>query len=107
MDPDMKRSVLAILLVGVIAAATLLPHTAEARHGRRGAFIGGLAAGALIGGVLAAPAYAYPRYYYPPYAYPPYAYGPVYYGYPPRCFRRLETRWNGYRWYRARVLVCY
>jgi hypothetical protein len=106
----MKRSLLTVLLASIVAGSVMLPHSAEARRGRGGAFVGGLAAGALIGGLLAAPVYARPRYYYSPYAYPPYAYGPyVYYGYPPppRCFRRLESRWNGYRWYRTRVLVCY
>lgn len=106
----MKRLLRAILLACVVASATLLPHAAEARHrGSPGAFIGGLAAGALLGGVLMAPAYAYPPYYRP-YAYPHYYHGPaVYYDYAPapRCFRRLESVWNGYRWYRKRVLVCY
>lgn len=105
----MKRSLLAALLACIVVVVTSVPHPAEAaRRGRAaGAFIGGVAAGALLGGLMA-PAYAYPRYY-PPYAYPGHYYGPVYYGHAPapRCFRRFESVWNGYRWYRRRVLICY
>jgi hypothetical protein len=100
MEMIMKRSLLAMMLACLVAGATLLPQAAEARHRRSaGAFVGGFAAGALLGGMLMAPGYAYPHPYY----------GPVYYGYAPapRCFRRFESVWNGYRWYRQRVLICY
>ena len=93
----------------VVAGLILAPGRAEARHGV-GAFFGGLAAGAIIGGVLAAP-YGYPAPYYGPY------FGPAYYGgpygsgyYPPyysrACYHRIQSVWNGYRWYRRRVLIC-
>jgi hypothetical protein len=90
MDTDMRRSLAACPLVSLIAGSVMLPSSAEA--GRRGRyaspFVGGLADGALIGGSLAAPAYAHPRSYYSRYAY-------AYYPPPARCFRRVETRWNG------------
>lgn len=105
----MKRWIVAAMLAGSLASAAIVSDPAEAGHRGRsaGAFIGGLAAGAVIGGILLAPRH---HPYYPPYAYPPYPYGAYgYYGYlpPPRCFRRVETYWNGYRWRRVRALRCY
>jgi hypothetical protein len=96
-----KRWALAALLIGSALMATM--QAAEARHRGYGpgpgAFFGGLAVGAIIGGALAAP-------YYPGPYYEPYYYGyPAYYG--RRCYRRYQPVWNGYGWYRQRVLVCY
>jgi hypothetical protein len=102
----MKRKLtVAVSAAIIVLGLALIPGRADARHGA-GAFFGGLAAGAILGGVLAAP-YAYPAPYY----------GPVYYGapypygcYPPyysgRCFHRVRTLWNGFGWYRQRVLIC-
>ena len=73
----MKKTVLAIAISAVLAAATLAPSAADARSRGVGYGIaGGLVAGALIGGAIASgPAYAYPRAYYPVAGYEPYAYG--------------------------------
>jgi hypothetical protein len=73
----MKKTVLAIAISAVLAAATLAPSAADARGRGVGLGIaGGLVAGALIGGAIASgPAYAYPRAYYPVAGYEPYAYG--------------------------------
>jgi len=73
----MKKTVLAIAISAVLAAATLAPTTADARSRGVGYGIaGGLVAGAIIGGAIASsPAYAYPRAYYPVAGYEPYAYG--------------------------------
>ncbi|HRE20831.1 MAG TPA: hypothetical protein PKW21_07340, partial [Rhabdaerophilum sp.] len=68
---------------------------AEARYGRKGALIGGLAAGALIGGALL----AQPRP----------AYGaPVYVEEGPTCYFVRERVWDDYRerWVRVRRRVC-
>ncbi len=89
----------------IVVGLALTPGRAEARHGA-GAFFGGLAAGAIIGGVLAAP-YGYPAPYYGPAYYGgpyPYGYYPPYYS--RACYHRLQSVWNGYRWYRRRVLIC-
>jgi hypothetical protein len=77
----MKKTLLAIAAIAVLAVATLAPSDAEARYRGRGVglgIVGGLAAGAIIGGAIAAgsgPAYAYPRAYYPVAGYEPYSYG--------------------------------
>jgi hypothetical protein len=73
----MKKTVLALAVSAVLAAATLAPTTADARGRGVGLGIaGGLVAGALIGGAIASgPAYAYPQAYYPVAGYEPYAYG--------------------------------
>jgi hypothetical protein len=73
----MKKTVLAIAISAVLAAATMAPTAADARgRGVGYGIAGGLVAGALIGGAIASgPAYAYPRAYYPVAGYEPYAYG--------------------------------
>ena len=72
----MKKTVLAIAISAVLAAATPAPSVADARsRGVAYGVAGGLVAGALIGGAIASsPAYAYPRAYYPVAGYEPYAY---------------------------------
>lgn len=83
----------AAALVAVFALAPV--NEAEARYGRKGALIGGLAAGALIGGALL----AQPR--------PAYG-GPVYVEEGPRCYFVRERVWDDYRerWVRVRRRVC-
>ncbi|MCZ7641438.1 MAG: hypothetical protein M5U33_00100 [Pseudorhodoplanes sp.] len=92
----MSKTILSIAAAGLVALATITaPAPAEARRGGAVAagIIGGLAVGALLGGA------------YRPYG--PY-YGPAYYGaYGPGCVIRRERVWNGYRWVRQRVRVCY
>lgn len=92
----------------LIAAASLVPSTAEARHGRvaAGAFAG-FAAGAIFGAALGGGYWGpYPYYYgYPaPIFYPP---GPYYgpYGYYGYGGCAIHTVWTGRRW--RHVRVCY
>lgn len=80
----MKKTLLAIATIAVLAIGTLAPTDADAAQRGRGrghghghgvglGIAGGLVAGAIIGGAIAAgagPAYAYPRSYDPAYAYP-------------------------------------
>jgi hypothetical protein len=92
------------ILIATAAAAALTiasvaaPEQAQARHGRNGALIGGLAAGALLGAAVAnGPYYAYgPGPYY--------GAGPGYYG--PGCYWHRERVWTGYGWRSRRVRVC-
>ena len=106
----MKNTLTAVAAAAIVAAATLVPDTAEARRGRGGAIaagvIGGIAAGAIIAGAG--------RHYYGGYGYGPgYGYGggyyaPAYYGgYGPGCVIRRERVWDGYGWRVQRVRVCY
>ncbi len=81
----MRKTLLAIALSAVLAAATLMPTTADARCRGCGmglGIAGGLMAGAIIGGAIAnSPAYAAPRSYYPVAgyeAYPAYRAAPAY-----------------------------
>jgi uncharacterized membrane protein len=99
---DMKNALRtsALVAAALAAAFTLAPvDQAEARNGRKGALIGGLAAGALIGGaLLAAPrGYAAPAYG-----------GPVYVDEGPTCYIVRERVWDDYRgrWVRVRREVC-
>lgn len=97
------------LMAAALAAAfvTLPMGDAEARNGRKGALIGGLAAGALIGGaLLAAPrAYGHP-YYAPAYGGPAYG-GPIYVE-PEECYVVTHRVWDDYRgrFVRVRERVC-
>ncbi len=83
----------AAALAATFALASV--NDAEARYGRKGALIGGLAAGALIGGALL----AQPR--------PAYG-GPVYVEEGPTCYFVRERVWDDYRerWVRVRRRVC-
>lgn len=94
------------LTLGATMAATTSP--AEARYGRRGAVVGGLAAGAILGGALAAGAYSRPYYGGYGYGYAPGYYGayaaPVYGG----CWRErrpVYDSWGNFRGYRL-IRVC-
>jgi hypothetical protein len=96
----MKRSLIALVLAGSLAAATVItPTEAHARWGWGGWGwgLGGFAIGALIGAALARPYYAY-GYGYPAYGYgygyPAYSYG---YGYP--AYRYGYRRFYGPRFY--------
>jgi hypothetical protein len=60
--------------------------------------IGGLAAGAIIGSAIAS-SNGYGTYYAPPAAY----YGPG----SPGCYWHWQRVWDGYRWHRQRVYMCY
>lgn len=92
------------LMAAALAAAfvTLPMGDAEARNGRKGALIGGLAAGALIGGALLAP-----RAYGHPYYAPAYGGGPVYVE-PEECYVVTRRVWDEYRgrFVRVREQVC-
>lgn len=91
----------ALLGAALVAAFAALPvEQAEARYGRKGALIGGLAAGALIGGALLAA----PRTYAAP---APVYGGPVYVE-EPSCYIVRERVWDDYRgrWVRVRRQVC-
>jgi hypothetical protein len=106
----MKRSLIALVLAGSLATATVItPTQAHARWGWGGGWgwgLGGLAIGALIGAALTRPYYAY-GYGYPAYGYgygyPAYSYGysyPAYsygYGYP--AYRYGYRRFYGSRVY--------
>ncbi len=50
--------------VSIAVALAMSAAPAEARWGRRGALVGGLAAGAIVGGAFAAHAYGRPAYGY-------------------------------------------
>jgi hypothetical protein len=94
-----RNSVLAA--AALAASFALLPvDQAEARNGRKGALIGGLAAGALIGGALLAA----PRGH----AAPAYGGGPVYVDEGPTCYIVRDRVWDDYRgrWVRVRREVC-
>lgn len=95
------RKTSALAAAAFAVAFALTPMAAEARYGRKGALIGGLAAGALIAGALAAP-----RYYGPAYGAPVYG-GPVYVD-GPECYRVRERVWDDYRgrWVIVRRTVC-
>ena len=70
----MKKTLIAIAAAATLAIATVAaPQQAEARYGRNGALIGGLAVGALLGAAIASQPYYYGGGPY-------YAAGPVYYG---------------------------
>lgn len=95
-----KTSALAAAALAV-AFSALPMNAAEARDGRKGALIGGLAAGALIGGALLAPrAYGHPHYA------PAYG-GPVYVE-PEDCYIVTRRVWDEYRgrFVRVREQVC-
>lgn len=93
------------LTLGAAVAATTTP--AEARYGRRGAVVGGLAAGAILGGALAAGAYGSP--YYRGYGYGPGYYAPAYaapvYGGCWRERRPVYDSWGNFRGHRL-IRVC-
>lgn len=93
----------AFAAAALAAAFVTLPMAdAEARNGRKGALIGGLAAGALIGGALLAPrAYGHPGYA------PAYGGGPVYVE-PEECYVVTRRVWDEYRgrFVRVREQVC-
>ncbi len=119
----MRKLSLAVAAIVLSAVLLFAPQEAQARHrGVAIGIIGGIAAAALVGSAIAhpyyygypgpgygyAPAYAYypPVYYRRAYYPPPYYgyYGPVVY---PRCYWQRRSVWNGFRWRRARVRVCY
>lgn len=83
----------AAALAATFALASV--NEAEARYGRKGALIGGLAAGALVGGaLLAAPRPVYGA--------------PVVVEEGPSCYFVRERVWDDYRerWVRVRRRVC-
>ncbi len=96
----MKKSIVAIAAVGLVAAALSSPAQARCDGCAVGAgVIGGLAAGAIIGSAAANGPYYYgpgPGYYYGP--------GPVYYG--GGCYWHRERFWDGWGWRVRRVRVC-
>ena len=95
----------AALSIGAAVVASTAP--AEARYGRNGAFIGGLAAGAIGAGIIAnsyRPAYAAPVYGYG--AYGGYGAAPAYYGHSCWVQRRpVYDAWGNFAGHR-RVRVC-
>ena len=102
----MKKSVLALAAVAMLAAATL-PSTAEARCrgcGVAAGVVGGLAAGAILGSALSGgPVYAEPA--------PPPPPPPRYYyeedGDGPICHVERRRIWvEGYGWRHRRIEVC-
>lgn len=96
----MKKTLIAIAAAATVTLATVAaPQPAEARHGRNGALIGGLAVGALLGAAVASGPYGYG---YGPGPY--YASGPAYYG--PGCYWTRDRVWTGYGWRWHRVRVC-
>ena len=99
-----KTSMTALVAGALAVGFALAPiDSAEARNGRKGALIGGLAAGALLGGaLLAAPrAYGSPVYGAPAYG------GPVYVE-EPECYIARRKVWDDYRgrWVIVREQVC-
>jgi hypothetical protein len=90
----MKKILTVTAAVAALTLATVAaPDQAQARHGRNGALIGGLAAGALIGAAVASGPY--------------YGYGPgpyAYYG--GDCYWTRERVWTPYGWRFHRVRVC-
>jgi hypothetical protein len=94
----MKKTLIAIAAAATVMVATVAaPQQAEARHGRNGALIGGLAVGALLGAAVASGPYYYGGGPY-------YASGPAYYG--PECYWTRHRVWTGYGWRLRRVRVC-
>jgi hypothetical protein len=99
MIKSFKKSATLAAAALAIGVAVMPISSAEARFGRNGALIGGLAAGALIGGALLAAPRAY--------AAPVYGPGPVYIE-EPACYNVRERVWDDYRgrWVRVTRRVC-
>jgi hypothetical protein len=85
MDGLVARTIMAALL---LAPALTWSTTADARYGRRAAFVGGVAAGAVVGGAARAARYNYyyggPQGYY--YGAPGYSRSPCGYDPYPPCY---------------------
>jgi len=109
-----KGRLAAVLAAGLAISMLLAPSGAEARNGRVAAgVIGGLAAGAIIGSALGGGYYGWGPYpYYGYYGPGPFYPAPVfgapypYYGYG-GCYLQRRVYWDGWRWRRGRVRVCY
>jgi hypothetical protein len=93
----MKKTLIAIAAAATLATGTLaVPQPAQARC--LGCWIGaGVLGGLIIGSAIAHGPYHGPGYYYGP--------GPAYYG--PGCYWTHRRWWDGGRWHRRRVRVCY
>jgi len=92
----MKKALLALATIAVLAVASLAPTPADARC--RGCVVGGAVLGGLIIGGAIANSYAHPRSYYPVAGYDPY---PAYYARAPYgcpggywARRPLMDRWG-------------